>query len=149
MLQDTEDDASDLQGAPVSTSSGVEAITPSARPRVLIADDYPGIVAAIGRLLASDCEVVGSVSDGGALLEAARQFQPDVIVLDLNMPHVNGLEACRLITKAIPYIKVIVLTAMLDAAITQEAFAAGASAFIAKQSIADELVSTIKRVCSR
>ena len=79
----------------------------SIRPRVLLADDYPEMVTAIGRWLALDCEVVGSVADGGAVLEAARRLQPDVIVLDLNMPNVNGLEACRQITQANPEIKVI------------------------------------------
>jgi DNA-binding NarL/FixJ family response regulator len=119
------------------------------RPRVLVADDHPGLVTAIGRLLAFDCDVVGSVGDGGALPEAAGRLHPDVIVLDLNMPKVNGLEACRHITRTIPGVKVIVLTAAGDTAIRQAALAAGASAFIVKQSIAEELPSTIKRVCAR
>jgi len=121
---------------------------PSAtRPRVLIADDYPGIVSAIGRLLAPDCDVVGSVADGSALLEAAERLQPDVVVLDVNMPKLNGLDACRLLRKTIPHTKVIMLTAMIDAAIMQQALALGASAFIAKQAVGDDLLSAILRVC--
>lgn len=121
---------------------------PTTRPRVLIADDHPGIVTAIEGLLAPACEVVGSVTDGGALLEAAGRLRPDVIVLDLNMPDVNGLEACRQITRAIPDMKVIVLTAESDAAIMEEALSVGASAFIVKQAIAEDLLPAIKRVCA-
>ena len=72
------------------------------RPRVLLADDYPDILKAVARLLALDCEVVGTVADGGALLEAAQRLQPDVIVLDLSLPNVDGLEACRQIARAHP-----------------------------------------------
>jgi DNA-binding NarL/FixJ family response regulator len=115
------------------------------RPRVLIADDYPGIVSAIGRLLAPDCDVVGSVADGSELLEAVERLQPDVVVLDLNMPKVNGLDACLQIRQAIPHTKVIMLTATIDEGIMQKALALGASAFIAKQSVGDDLLSAIRR----
>ena len=118
------------------------------RPRVLLADDHAGIVTALGRWLAPDCEVVGSVAEGGALLEAAARLLPEVIVLDLNMPNVNGLEACRQVTQAMPGMKVIVLTAVSDADIMQRALAAGASAFVVKGAIAEDLLSTIKRLCA-
>src|SRR6185295_591316 len=100
------------------------------RPRVLLADDYPGILTALTRLLSPDHDVVGSVSDGGLVLEAALRLQPDVVLLDLNMSNVNGLESCRLITEAIPQVKVIVLTATLDADVMQKALAMGACAFV-------------------
>ena len=61
----------------------------STRPRVLLADDYPAMVQAISRLLSLDCEVVGSVADGLAVLEAVQRLQPDVIVADLNLPNVT------------------------------------------------------------
>ena len=99
---------------------------------MLLADDYPDIVKAICRLLALDCEVVGSVADGSALLEAAQRLQPDVIVLDLNLPNVHGLEACRQITQVNPETKVIVFTAMSDPDVRQRSFAVGASAFVSK-----------------
>jgi DNA-binding NarL/FixJ family response regulator len=123
-------------------------MSPAERPRVLLADDYPGFVTALRRLLALDCEVVGSVADGSHLLEAAERLKPDVVVLDLNMPNMNGLEACRQLTEAVPQTKVIVLTAATDAAIAQRALAAGAFAFIAKQAVADDLLSIVKRACS-
>ena len=72
------------------------------RPRVLIAEDHAGVAKAVCRLLALDCDVLGSVADGSALLGAVQRLQPDVIVVDLNLPNVNGLEACRQITQVNP-----------------------------------------------
>ena len=62
------------------------------RPRVLLADDYPDMVKAVSRLLALDCEIVASVADGNALLQTAQRLQPDVIVLDVNLPNVDTLK---------------------------------------------------------
>ena len=116
------------------------------RPRVLLADDYPDIVKAVSRLLALDCEIVGSVADGSALLQEAQRLRPDVIVLDVNLPNVHSLEACREITRVNPTTKVIVFTAMNDSTISQAFFEAGASAFVSKVA-AEDLLSTIKRLC--
>jgi len=99
---------------------------------------------AVCRLLALDCDVVGTVADGRALLDAAQRLQPDVIVVDLNLPQVNGLEACRQITQANPDAKVIVFTAMDDPDLEQRAIEVGASAFVCKS--AGDLLSTIKRL---
>ena len=66
---------------------------------MLLADDYAEMLNAVSRLPAPDCEIVGSVADGGALLETALRHQPDVIVLDVNLPDVRSLEACREITR--------------------------------------------------
>jgi CheY-like chemotaxis protein len=118
----------------------------STRPRVLLADDYPDMVRAVGRLLAPDCEVVGSVADGSALLEAAQRLRPDVIVLDLNLPNVHGVEACRRITKVNPEMKVIVFTATSDPEVRQRCLDVGASAFVSKLTAAGDLLSAIKRL---
>ena len=115
------------------------------RPRVLLADDFPDMVKAISRLLALDCEIVGSVADGSALLQAAQRLQPDVIVLDVNLPNVHSLEACRQITRMNPTTKVIMFTAT-DSAASRAFFEAGASAFVSKVA-AEDLLSTIKRLC--
>jgi DNA-binding NarL/FixJ family response regulator len=123
----------------------MEVCVPS-RPRVLIADDHPGMVNAVSRLLALDCEVVGSVADGSALLDAAERLQPDVIVLDVNLPSVHGFEACRQITQLNPEIKVIVFTALNDPEVRQRSFAVGASAFVSKLALVDDLLSAIKRL---
>ena len=116
----------------------------STRPRVLIADDYPDMVKAVSRLLALDCDVVGSVADGGAVLEAAGRLQPDVIVLDVHLPNINALEACRAITRAHPNMKVVMFTALDDPNARQAFFEAGASAFISKLASAD-LLPAIQR----
>ena len=115
-------------------------------PRVLVADDHPEIMTAVCRLLALDCEVVGQVADGELLLEEARRLRPDVIVLDLNLPKVTGLDACRHITHAYPEIKVIMFTAMTDPITSERALAAGASAFVSKLAGASDLLSTIQRL---
>ena len=115
------------------------------RPRVLIAEDHPGVAKAICRMLSLDCEVVGNVADGRAVLEAARRLQPDVIVVDLNLPHVHGLEACRQITQMKPEAKVIVFSAMNDPDVRQRSVEVGASAFVCKGT--GDLLSAIKRVC--
>ena len=105
------------------------------------------MVKAVSRLLALDCDVVGSVADGSALLETAQRLQPDVIVLDVNLPNVHSLEACREITRVNPEMKVIMFTAMDDPNASQAFLEAGASAFVSKLASAD-LLSTIKRLCA-
>ena len=70
------------------------------RPRVLIAEDHFGVAKAVCRMLSLECDVVGTVADGSAVLEAAQRLQPDVIVVDLNLTHVHGLEVCRQIAHA-------------------------------------------------
>ena len=117
------------------------------RPRVLLAEDHPGVAKAVCRLLSLDCDVVGSVADGSAVLEAAQRLQPDVIVIDLNLPNVDGLEACRQITQVNPDAKVIVFSAMNDPHITQRAFEVGATAFVYKGAVDGGLLSTVKRLC--
>ena len=119
----------------------------STRPRVLLADDYPDMVKAISRWLALDCEVVGSVADGSALLQAAQRLQPDVLVLDVNLPNVHSLEACREMTRVNPKMKVIVFTALDDPNVSQAFFEAGASAFVSKLASGEDLLATIKRLC--
>ena len=116
------------------------------RPRVLIAEDHAGVAKAVCRVLALDCDVVGTVADGSAVLEAVQRLQPDVIVVDLNLPKVNGLEVCRQITQLNPDAKVIVFSAMNDPDVKQRCFELGASAFVFKGT-GDGLLSTVKRLC--
>jgi DNA-binding NarL/FixJ family response regulator len=114
------------------------------RPRVLLADDYVGLLTAWRRLLEPAFEVVGCVRDGRALLEAAAALIPDVIVADLSMPQINGLDACRQIKTAIPETKIILITAGGDEWVARAAFEAGASAFVLKHSAADDLLTAIQ-----
>ena len=114
------------------------------RPRVLIAEDHPGMAKAVCRLLSLACDIVGHVADGRTVVEAAQRLQPDVIVVDVNLPHVNGLEACRQIVQMNPKAKVIVFSAMNDPDMRQRSLEAGASAFVSKG--AGNLLSAIKRL---
>ena len=118
----------------------------STRPRVMIADDYPDMVKAVSRVLAQDCDVVGTVADGSALLDAAERLQPDVILLDLSLPNANGLEACRQITRTHPQIRVIVFTALGDPDLVERFLEVGASAFVSKLGDNGDLLSTVKRL---
>jgi CheY-like chemotaxis protein len=127
---------SDPDGADGSGRTG-------ARPRVLLADDYAALLVALRRLLAPSCDVVACVADGVAVIEETARLRPDVVVLDVNLPKVNGLEACRRIRQAMPGIKVVLITAADDAAIRERAFELGASAFVLKYRVADELPSVI------
>ncbi len=117
------------------------------RLRVLVAEDHPSVARAVCRLLALDCDVVGSVADGNAVLEAAQRLQPDAIVVDLNLPNVSGLEACRQITQLNPAAKVILYSATNDPDVRQRAFEVGASAFVSKVPGDGDLLATITRLC--
>jgi DNA-binding NarL/FixJ family response regulator len=111
---------------------------------VLLADDYVGLLTAWRRLLEPSYEVVGCVRDGRALLEAASTLSPDVVIADLSMPELNGLEACRHIKHASPQTKVILVTAGGDQWVARAAFRAGASGFVLKHSAADDLITAIQ-----
>jgi DNA-binding NarL/FixJ family response regulator len=104
---------------------------------------------AVGRVLAFECDVVGIVRDGSAVLDAAQRLVPDVIVLDLSLPDVNGLDLCRQLRRSGFHNHIIVFTAMNDPVIVTQCFEAGASAFVSKVAREgdDDLVSTVKRLC--
>ena len=115
------------------------------RPRVLLVDDHPGIVRALSRMLSTECDVVGVMADGREVADAAARLQPVVIVVDLNLPDVSGLDVCRQIRDSNPRVKVVVISARIDDAIRDEALAAGASGFFEK-SAANELIDAIRRI---
>jgi DNA-binding NarL/FixJ family response regulator len=115
-------------------------------PRVLLADDHEILADGLKSVLEPQYEVVGIALDGRALLEAAAKLQPDIIVLDIAMPVLNGLDAARQLKQRMPKVKLIFLTVNKDPYIVQEAFRAGASAFLLKQSAALELTEAIRQV---
>ena len=119
----------------------------STKPRVLLADDSPDVVKAVGRLLSLDCDVVGTVADGHALLEAAQRLQPDAIVLDLSLPNLHGLEACRQIAQRHPETRVIVFTASSDPDVRRRSFDAGAAGFVSKLEDEVDVLSAITKLC--
>jgi DNA-binding NarL/FixJ family response regulator len=113
-------------------------------PRVLLADDHPGLVKALSRVLSIDCDVVGVVADGSDVVEAAARLEPVVTVLDLNLPNVDGLELCRRILQTNPRAKVILMTAMPDRGIATEAVEAGAYGFFSKLQAGHEMIDAIR-----
>ena len=98
--------------------------------RVLLADDHTLLLGALEKLLSEECDVVGQVSDGRALVAAAEQLKPDVIVLDISMPILNGVEAARQIKQKLRNVKLVFLTMNEDPDLAAEAFRAGASAYL-------------------
>jgi len=115
-------------------------------PRVLLADDHLMLLGAFEKLLADECDVVGQVSDGRALVEAAERLRPDVIVLDISMPLLNGLDAGRQVKQKLRQVKLVFLTMNEDADLAAEAFRSGASAYLLKRSAASELPTAIREV---
>jgi DNA-binding NarL/FixJ family response regulator len=113
------------------------------RPRVLLADDHRVVSEGLKRLLADDFELVGMVEDGRALVAAARKLQPDVIVADITMPHLNGIEAMAQLKKDNVHVKVVFLTMHQDPAYARRALEAGAAGFVVKHSAPAELVMAI------
>jgi DNA-binding NarL/FixJ family response regulator len=116
------------------------------RPRVLLADDHQMLLDSFKRMLETSYEVVGCVTDGRALLQAAPLLKPDVIVLDVSMPHLNGIDACARLQQEMPQVKLIFLTMNEDPDLAVEAFRLGASGYLLKSSASSELFSAIQSV---
>jgi DNA-binding NarL/FixJ family response regulator len=113
------------------------------RATVLLADDHAIVAEGLRRVLETNYEVVGVVSNGQAVLAAAEQFKPDVIVLDVSMPLLNGIEAARRIHKTSQNVKIVFLSVHTDIAYVIEAFRAGASAYISKVSAPEEILTAV------
>lgn len=118
------------------------------RPRVLLADGYALLLEAVEKLLEAQCDVVGRVADGRALVETALRLRPDVVVLDISMPSLNGLDAGRRIKQEMPDVKLVFLTVAEDLGLAAEAFRIGASGYLLKSSSASELFQAIREVCA-
>jgi len=116
------------------------------KPRVLMADDHSLILAGLRKLVEAECEVVGTVEDGRALVAAARKLRPDLILLDISMPLLNGLDAARQLQALAPECKLIFLTMHASPTYATEAFQAGASGYLLKRSAVSELSLAIKSV---
>lgn len=116
------------------------------RTRVLLADDHPLFLAALGALVEAECDVVGAVSDGRALMEAASRLKPDVIVVDISLPLLNGIDAARQIKKEQPEAKILFLTMHANPAYLKEALVAGATGYLLKTSAREELLGALRDV---
>lgn len=113
------------------------------RTRVLLADDHKIISNGLSGLLKPEFELVGKVEDGRALVSAAEKLRPDVIVVDISMPLLNGIEAVRQIKKVDPQVKVVFLTMHPDVTYAIRAFEVGASGYVLKHSASSELLTAI------
>ena len=117
-----------------------------ARPRILLADDHILVVEGFRKLLESQFEIVGTVSDGRSLLTVAQQLKPDVIILDIGMPLLSGMDAGRELKRLVPRTKLIVLTMNEDPDIAREALRHWASAYLIKKSSGSELINAVREV---
>ncbi|MBS1857168.1 MAG: response regulator transcription factor [Acidobacteria bacterium] len=115
-------------------------------PRLFLADDHPVVIAGLRKLLEPQFEIVGTAEDGRELVRLAPLLRPDVILLDISMPLLNGLSAARQIRKLMPGARMIFLTMHADIDYVKEAFRAGASGYILKRSVASEMIFAIEEV---
>jgi len=118
----------------------------TSRPRILIADDHILVAELCKRLLEPEFDVVGTVSDGRALVRAVGKLKPDVIVVDVAMPILNGLDAGQQVKQILPAVKLVYLTMNPDADVAAEAFARGASGYLLKTCAAGEMVLAVREV---
>jgi DNA-binding NarL/FixJ family response regulator len=114
--------------------------------RVLLADDHTMVAQGLARLLRDDFDLVGTVGDGKALIDAAQRLRPDVIVADMAMPVMDGLEALHQLKAARINAKVIFLTMHADAQLATEALRVGASGYVLKHAAGEELITAIQEV---
>jgi DNA-binding NarL/FixJ family response regulator len=114
------------------------------KPRILIADDHALVAEGLRGLLAETYDIVGISANGRRLLADAAALKPDIIVLDIGMPELNGIDAAVQLSKLVPEAKLVFVTQQIDAQYLRAAFRAGGTAYVAKQSASHELLAAIK-----
>jgi DNA-binding NarL/FixJ family response regulator len=116
------------------------------RARVLIADDHAILLDAFKRLLEPEYDVVGAVTDGQALIHAAESLRPDIVIADISMPRLNGLDAAERLRGRVPEVKLVFLTVNEDPEVAAEAIRRGAAGYVLKKSASAELFEALRRV---
>ena len=116
------------------------------RPKVLLADDHLIVVEGLIPIVRQEFDIAGVAHDGREMIEMAKQFRPDVIVTDISMPHLNGIDAARILRKEISTAKLVFLSMHADLPIVEEAFRAGASGYVLKMCSVDEVMKAISFV---
>jgi DNA-binding NarL/FixJ family response regulator len=125
----------------------MQALSPSTvRPRVLIADDHSIVAAGLRLVLEKSCDVIGIIQDGRQLLIEAPKLKPDVIVLDIGMPFLNGLDAAERLKPLLPGVKFVFLTMMNDPNLAAAALNLGAVGYVLKESVVSELLKAVSEV---
>jgi DNA-binding NarL/FixJ family response regulator len=117
------------------------------RIRVLLADDHEAMLDRVARLLEAECNVVGTATDGQQALEAAQDLKPDVLVLDISMPVMNGIETAHRLKEAGAEARIVFLTVHDDPDFAKEALEAGALGYVIKPRIVSDLMMAINEVC--
>jgi DNA-binding NarL/FixJ family response regulator len=116
--------------------------------RVVLADDHSLFLSGLQLILEAECEIVAIVGDGLALIEAVQRFKPDIAMVDIAMPTLNGIEALRQLHTKTRLTRFIFVTGSLDVSVATQAFRLGAKGFVLKQSAADELLAALRAVQS-
>jgi two-component system response regulator NreC len=117
--------------------------------RILISDDHGVLRAGLRALLSaeSDLEVVGEAADGDEVLRLAKELGPELVLMDISMPGIGGIEATRQLKEILPEVRVLILTVHEDESLLQEAIQAGATGYIVKRAVESELIDAIRAVC--
>jgi len=116
------------------------------RPRVLLADDHPMMLEGLRKLLEPEYEVIGMVADCHALLEAAKRLRPDLVVADISMPGLDGIEATRRLQVALPGVRILILSVHNEPSWVRAAFDAGACGYLTKTSAPEEIETAVREV---
>lgn len=116
------------------------------RPKVILADDHPMMLGGLHRLLEPELEVIGTARDGLALVEMATRLRPDLVISDLSMPGIDGLEATRRLCAAVPGIRILILSIHDEPSWVKAAFEAGACGYLAKTCVPEEIETAVKVV---
>ena len=116
--------------------------------RVVLADDHTLVLEAFCNLLSSDVDIVGTAADGRELIKIVRKLEPDIVVTDISMPNLNGVDACIKLLKLAPDTKIIFLTVLNDPDVVAEVIRAGAKGYLLKSSASSELLQAIKAVAA-
>jgi DNA-binding NarL/FixJ family response regulator len=116
------------------------------KPKVIVADDHRLVAEGVVKILEKEYDVVATPTDGRAFVEAVEQFHPDLVLVDISLPLLNGLDACRRVKKSFPGVKIIILTMHSEQHFVDEAFRVGVEGYLLKSSVADELLVAAREV---
>ena len=116
------------------------------KPQVIVADDHRLVAEGIVKILEKEYSVIATPTDGRGFIEAIEKFRPDLALVDISLPLLNGLDACRHVKKSCPEIKLIILTMHAEPHFVNEAFRVGVEGYVLKSSLADELLFATKEV---
>jgi len=116
------------------------------KPQVIVADDHRLVAEGVAKILEKEYSVVATPTDGRAFIEAVEKFRPDLALVDISLPLLNGLDACRHVKKSCHEVKIIILTMHSEEHFVNEAFRVGVEGYLLKTSVADELLFAAKEV---